>query len=268
MFENWYDSHVHSRNSHDGQDRVADICEAALAHGLKGIAFTDHCDIYSGARACLNVKKNLLADVERARERFGEKLAISMGLELGEPHHDPSLADELTNDPALDFVIGSIHRMRGEEDFYYMDYEKADMGRLFPKYYDELIELVSCGYYDVVGHINYQVRYMTARAREGVDLSVYYEKLSEILRIVAEKGKGIEINTSGLRRGLGDILPSLEVVGMFKEAGGQIVTLGSDTHDARNVGAGIFTAMEKLKEAGFERFAFFERRRPTAYPIA
>ena len=268
MLENWYDSHTHSRNSHDGQDRVADICEAAIALGLNGIAFTDHCDTYSGARVCMKVKKNLLADVRRARERFGDKLVISMGLELGEPYHDPSLADELTGDPELDFVIGSIHRMRGEKDFYYMDYERADMVRLFPKYYDELSELASCGYFDVIGHINYQVRYMSALARSKVDLSIYYDKLAEILKIVAEKEKGIEINTSGLRRGLGDILPSLDVVKMFREAGGEIVTLGSDTHDAGNVGAGIFTAMEKLKEAGFDRFAFFEKRIPSFFSIA
>lgn len=268
MFGNWYDSHVHSRNSHDGQDRVADICEEAIARGLKGIAFTDHCDTDSGVRACMKVKKNLLADVRRAREQFGDKLAISMGLELGEPHHDPSLAGELTSDPALDFVIGSIHRLRGEKDFYYMDYGKADMESLFPKYYDELTELVSCGYFDVVGHINYQVRYMSASARNRIDLSIYYDRLSEILKIAAEKGRGIEINTSGLRRGLGDILPSLEVVRMFRNAGGEIVTLGSDTHDASNVGEGIFTAMEKLTDAGFESFAFFEKRKPSFFPIA
>ncbi len=271
MFENWYDSHVHSRNSHDGKDEVTLICETALKRGIKGVAFADHCDTYAGKAVCLKIRQNLLADVRRAREKFGDALAISAGLELGEPHHDSALARELTSDPELDFVIGSLHHLRDEEDFYYMDFDRLGGGELdvmMRRYYEELAELADCEAFDVVGHINYQVRYMSAEARKKVDLAAHYEKLSKILKILARNGKGIEINTSGLRRGLDDILPSLEVVRMFKEAGGQIVTLGSDTHDARSVGAGIFTAMESLREAGFEHFAFFKRRKPREIAIA
>lgn len=268
MLGNWYDSHVHSHNSHDGRDSVTDICEAAIARGLRGIAFTDHCDTDRGARECMRVKRKLLADVRRARARFGNRLVILLGLELGEPHHDLPLADEVTSDPELDFVIGSIHKMRGEKDFYYMDYERANMGELLSKYYDELTELVSCGYFDVVGHINYQARYMGASARNRLDLPVYYDRLSEILKAIARMGKGIEINTSGMRRGLGEILPSPEVVKLFREAGGEIVTLGSDTHEAGSVGEGIFTAMEKLRGAGFDHFAIFEKRMPSLFSIA
>lgn len=271
MYVNWYDSHIHSNNSHDGRDRVSAICETALQRGLKGIAITDHCDLYKGRKTCMAVKRNLLADVRRARKLYGERLDISAGLELGEPHHDPAFAEELTGDSGIDFIIGSVHRMRGEKDFYYMEldrFNEAELDTVFRKYYEELDELVACGFFDVLGHVNYQVRYMNAQARGRVDLSIYYDRLSEILRAAARSGKGIEINTSGLRRGLGEILPSFEVVKMFRDAGGEIVTSGSDAHDASSVGAGIFTAMDKLKEAGFQEFAFFKKRKASFIPLA
>lgn len=271
MYTNWYDSHIHSRNSHDGRDQVSVLCETAMNRGITGIAIADHCDTYAGRDACRAIKDNLLNDVRRARELFGERLVISAGLELGEPHHDPALSEELTADPEVDFVIGSLHHLRGEKDFYYMElncFSAAKLDVILRKYYEELDELVACGFFDVLGHINYQVRYMNAAARGRVDLTRYYDRLSVILKAAAQSGKGIEINTSGLRRGLGEILPSFEVVKMFKDAGGKVVTLGSDAHAAESVGEGIFTAMEKLKEAGFRNFTFFQKRKASFIPIA
>ncbi|MDR3322429.1 MAG: histidinol-phosphatase HisJ family protein, partial [Synergistaceae bacterium] len=175
------DSHTHSQYSHDGVEKVEDLCKTAVKRGLAGIAVTDHCDVYRGKRACMAVKKGLIADVRRARDTFGGVLDISVGLELGEPHHNPDLAGEITDDPELDFVIGSIHMMRDYDDFYYVDYESVDLDYMFRKYYDELYEMSECAVFDVVGHINYQVRYMSERARSALDLSIYRPEVSEAL---------------------------------------------------------------------------------------
>ena len=271
MYENKYDSHIHSINSHDGREEVSAICGAAVARGLKGIAVTDHCDINSGGKECMRVKQRLLADVRRAREDSGGSLLISAGLELGEAHHNPRLAKELASDPAVDFIIGSLHRMRGEVDFYYMDFDcfsAADLNELLLKYYGELAEMVDCGCFDVIGHINYQARYMSAEARGRLNLEKHYGRLSAILASAAQKQKGIEINTSGLRRGPRETLPSPEVVKMFREVGGEIVTIGSDAHNAGSVGEGVAEGMRKLREAGFDSFAFFRQRKASLIPIA
>jgi histidinol phosphate phosphatase HisJ family len=258
MYRNLYDSHVHSCNSHDGSDEVGAICAAALERGLRGVAFTDHCDADAGLEACLKVKRRLFADVAKAREVYGDRLEIAMGIELGEPHHDVALSRALLDDPGLDFVIGSLHRLRGEPDFYFVDYAAVDLDSLLLRYYEELLELAACGCYDVVGHINYQLRYM--RARERFRPADYYDALRGVLREVAAAGKGIEINTSGLRRGEVGLLPAPEVVRMFREAGGEIVTAGSDSHDLGSVGAGIPQAMDCMRAAGFEQTAFFRGR--------
>ncbi|MDR1885923.1 MAG: histidinol-phosphatase HisJ family protein [Synergistaceae bacterium] len=259
-YENYYDSHVHSGNSGDATEPVDAVCAAAVKRGLKGIAFTDHCDIDGGRHRCDRVRRAIVRDVAEARELYGDDLLISAGIELGEPHHNYALAGDIAGDPGLDFVIGSLHRLRDTDDFYYIDYENVDLDSLMQRYYEELYELVESGCFDVVGHINYQMRYMSAAARKTVDLSVYYGDLFEILKSAARQGKGIEINTSGLQRGLGEIIPSPEVIGLFRRAGGEIVTIGSDAHNSRNVGAEIETAMDCLKSAGFGQFAFFTGR--------
>lgn len=264
---NLFDSHVHSCNSQDGQSPVMLLCRTALDYGLKGIAITDHCDIDSGRKRCFAVRDALLADVRQARDAFGDRLAISMGMELGEANHDPELARELTAEDGIDFVIGSLHCLRGERDFYFIDYDTVDVDDLLRRYYDELLEIVETGCFDVLAHINYQVRYMSDAARAKTDFRRHADRLEAVLTAAAQKGKGIEINTSSGRRDVG-LIPAPDVVAMFRKAGGEIVTTGSDAHRAKLVGGGLSRAMAAAAAAGFERIAFFERRRPTMIAIA
>jgi histidinol-phosphatase (PHP family) len=262
----YYDSHVHSKNSKDGVPSVDAICERAVSMGLGGVAITDHADVDLGESE-LDVLRALEDDVSAAREKYGGRLEISMGVELGDGNHNQALAEKIVSQESLDFVIGSIHRQRERKDYYYLDYEHEDIDDLMRGYYRELRELVRGGCFDVVGHINYQIRYMNAAARARLDLSLYYDILREILEDVARAGKGIEINTSGLWRGVGFTIPTLEVARMFRDAGGEIITTGSDSHRAEHVGLKLDGALECLKAAGFRRFAFFKGRKPFFHDI-
>ncbi|GHV53460.1 histidinol phosphate phosphatase [Synergistales bacterium] len=256
-----YDSHVHSRNSHDGRDSVDALCEAAIAKGLAGIAITDHCDAARDPRGCVKVKDAVVRDVRAARGRFGDALMIAAGVELGEPHRNIATAKEIASDPDLDFVIGSLHMLRDTEDFYYIDYDREDLDCLLRRYYDELTELCECGVCDVVGHINYQARYMNARQRARVDWTRYYPELEKVLSSCARRGMGMEINTSGLRAGVGDTLPGADAIKMFKDAGGRIITIGSDAHTAEAIGSHARDAADSIAAAGFSA-AFFIKRAP------
>jgi histidinol-phosphatase (PHP family) len=265
----YYDSHVHTRNSHDGHDSVWAICEAAMQKGLAGVAFTDHCETYLGADACLAVKEALIREVLEARSAFGASLEISMGLEIGEPHHDIALAGELAGDAEVDFIIGSVHRVRGEDDFYFIDYDRPDILDVFRKYYEELIELSERDCFDVMGHINYPLRAMSGLQRARTDLSVFDGLLGEALASLARRGRGIEANSHCLKEGPRGILPSLEILKAFKSAEGRIVTTGSDSHTAARVGTGVPEAATLLMEAGFEKISFFKKRKPalTSLPL-
>ncbi|MDR0615623.1 MAG: histidinol-phosphatase HisJ family protein [Synergistaceae bacterium] len=257
-----YDSHVHTRNSHDGRDPVIAICEAAIRNGLAGVAFTDHCETYLGAEACMAVKEDLMKEVAEARGEFGGSLEIAMGLEIGEPHHDIALARELAGGAEMDFIIGSVHKVRGEEDFYFIDYDRPDILDVLRKYYEELLELSECDCFDVMGHIGYPLRAMSRVQRAKISLSGFSGLVREALASLARHGKGIEANSHCLKEGTGGILPPLEILKAFKAVGGEIVTTGSDSHASAQVGKGIPEAESLLREAGFREISFFRKRRP------
>ena len=59
--------------------------------------------------------------------------------------------------------------------------------------------------------------------------------ITKILKIVIQDGKGIEINTSSRRYGLKDSTPSRDILKLYKELGGKIITIGSDSHKSENI---------------------------------
>lgn len=90
----------------------------------------------------------------------------------------------------------------------------------------------------------------------------YEDIIKEIFATLIKNGKGIEINTSGLRQKIGKPLPDLYYVKMFREMGGEILTIGSDAHCTADLGKGINEGIEIAKQAGFDKVAFFKKRTP------
>ena len=254
-------------NSNDAVASVAAICKRAIAIGLRGITLTDHINVYYGAERNREVVENVKEDVASVRKEFGSRLEISLGIELGEGHHDLPFFRELISDGEIDFVIGSLHQPRNSLDYYEIDFDRSDVGAILDLYYEEMMEMASGGCYDVIGHFNLPLRYMSAALRAHTNLSPYLDRMRGILREVARAGKGIEINTSGLWRGQGFTLPTVDLVSVFREEGGEIVTIGSDAHRAEHVGLAIDGGMKCLAEAGFEKFAFFKKRVPHFYGL-
>lgn len=118
--------------------------------------------------------------------------------------------------------------------------------------------------YSVLGHMDLIVRYDKC--------GVYpFEKtesiISEILKIVIEHGKGIELNTSSHRYGLNDTTPSVDILKLYRKLGGEIITIGSDSHKPEHLGMYIKEAKELLKSLGFPYFCTYEKMKPVYYHL-
>lgn len=93
----------------------------------------------------------------------------------------------------------------------------------------------------------------------------YLDELTPVLKNVIQKGKGIEINTSGLRQEVGRAMPSLSILKLYRQLGGEIITVGSDAHTVKDVAAGFSEAAELLETAGFSAYATFQNGVPTLH---
>lgn len=262
------DSHTHSKHSFDGTDSVESLCEAAQKQGLGGLCVTDHCDL--GLYALEDWRQRLdasVAAVRGARKRYDGRLEVLAGIELGQPQEEPETADMVLGLQAFDFVIASLHNLPGTEDFYFLDLNKADIPALLCRYFDELLEIVHWGKFDSLGHITYPLRYVAGVEGITADPADYEERLRLLFAAMARSGKALEINTSGLRQRLGKTMPDAWCVRLFRDCGGEYLTLGSDAHRAADVGKGLAQAAALAEAQGFRYITYYKERRPAPIPI-
>ena len=55
-------------------------------------------------------------------------------------------------------------------------------------------------------------------------------------------------------------MPDEPIIRRYRELGGKYITIGSDSHTANEVGAGIEEAMKLIKNCGFDKLTFFVSR--------
>ena len=74
---------------------------------------------------------------------------MKIGLGLLEHIGDDPARPRESGMPEYDFVLGAVHRLRGYEDFYFINYLNHEQCfDLLDKYLDELIEMVEIGAFD------------------------------------------------------------------------------------------------------------------------
>jgi len=265
------DSHVHSRSSFDSKEPVSAQCRAALKKGFIGyVTVTDHCEInVNGTEELWSFKALRRSQQEawRAKKRFEKKLKVFSGVELGQPAYCPEQARQVLAAGTYDFVLASVHYLRDGRDFYYLNYHESDPYEVYDRYLEELLETVRFGDFDVLAHITYPLRYIF---RDGIDFDQqrYVERFERILTMLADMGKGLEINTKGALYPGGRMLPEADMLRLFRSVGGKYITLGSDSHRATQMSVGIETGAKLALEAGFDSVYYYVDRKPVEVKLA
>ena len=260
-----FDFHMHSRVSFDGHDTGLALALAAKERGLQEICFTDHIDYDP-----LNKMGTMAFDTEAYNLEYDQLevpgLTIRRGMEFGmDRHNRAQFSQDLQRRP-FDFVLGSIHFV-DDLDVYFEDFWRDKT--IFQAERRCLEETLVCvelhDDFDVLAHLTYISKTRCHPGPRPVRYEEHREVIDEILKVLARKGKGLEINTSGVDR-CGDYLPPFEMVRRFKELGGRIVTVGSDAHRADRVGQYSFEACRQLKDI-FGYVCTFENRQPVFHKL-
>lgn len=267
-FKNLLDMHVHTDSSPDGEHAPTLLCEYALRRGLRAIAFTDHCEVdtFYSEHYDRTIRQAYF-EATKARAVFRGSIIVSIGVELGQSIQNIPLAEKIVRDMNYDVVLASTHCVRGMKDFYFLDYKDCDVPALLKQYFEEVLETVEWGGFDVLTHLTYPLRYICGDHGIEVDLEPYRGIIDSILKGLAEKDKALEINTSGLRQKYGKLSPEFEVVRRFRELGGKYITVGSDAHNVADLGKGLREGLAVAKQAGFACITLFESRTPILIEI-
>ncbi len=271
-----YDQHVHSKHSVDSKAEPAEIVECAIARGLAGVTFTEHFDPHPDEWGeCVYDDAAYSCAIQRLRETFGEKLLISKGIEIG--YHAPRMdfVLDFLDRHEFDLVILSAHYF-GQGGVHIREHWAGlDATEGTRRYLQTVLEMArfaeslhrtSGQVFHVLGHLDLVKRY-TKRFLGGYDVSPCANLIDEILRTCISADLIPEINTSTLRQNVDEPMPGEGTIARYAQLGGTTMTLGSDAHLSKAVGADFELAVALLREAGLNQ-ALFRRGERVDLPWA
>ncbi|TFG73789.1 MAG: histidinol-phosphatase HisJ family protein [Anaerolineales bacterium] len=260
-----FDTHTHSTYSPDGKKPLSLMADAALQRGLQGIACTEHAEWYPGddAYGYLSLP-DYFANLHSLQEAYADKLTVLSGIELGNPHDFPTEVTNILTSWSFDFVIGSVHWMDNLAGWERPIFQRG-IANTYRRYFDEVLTMVDQAQFDVLGHLDLVRRDSWALFQQVLPLSDYSDIIHQILKRLIERGKGLEVNTSGLRKGMSETLPNLEVLSWYRNLGGKILVFGSDAHQSADIAYGFDMACEVAKAAGFSEIVVYKQRQITRW---
>lgn len=273
------DYHVHSDFSEDSSHVMPQVIEDAIAKGLNEICFTEHVDygvredwptdldyVLGSEKRLYNAPYQAYYQLfKQCKTKYQDKITIKFGLEFGLQTHTIPQYEQLFERYPFDFILLSIHEV-GDKEFWNHDFQQGkSMSECYQAYYQELLTVVqNFNDYSCLAHFDLIRRYLD----KSIDtFQQYKEIITEILQHVIKQGKGIEINTSSFRYQIPGYTPSIEILKLYHQLGGKIITLGSDSHHKAHLGAHLADAYALLKTIGFSHFCTFEKMQPIFHKL-
>ena len=240
------DLHIHTNYSFDSQVTMEEYTLKAIELGLDAICFTDHIDINRHYNTFATFDfDGRIKEFEQIKRRFGNKLLLLLGFEMGEPHLHPK-ETEFLRSLKPDLIIGSVHQP--------LDYEENTKvsRREYERIYDRYVrQMVENGDFDVLGHIDMPKKYHDDYVED-------FDYVCQTLKICVRRNIVPEINTSSVRSGANTTMPSFEAIKYYQSVGGKYVTLNSDSHSVTSLGD-VVQLLDKLPE-GIEQCYFVKGR--------
>jgi histidinol-phosphatase (PHP family) len=264
------DYHMHLRAPKEGAHEplehtlaaIERFVERAAAQGVDEIGFTEHVYYFRQTRDLWFLPYHLercrfdldayVGAVLEAKERG---LPVKLGLEVDlVPGRQDELAGLLAPYP-WDYLLGSVHEVLDDPiDQRPGIWERLSVEEVWRDYVASVCELAASGHVDVMSH---------------PDLAKIYgfrpepDALREIHAVfatgIARAGVAIEVSTAGLRKPVGEIYPSEDLLRAFHERGVPI-TIASDAHEPRLVGEDFDRALDLVRRVGYETVSVFDRR--------
>lgn len=255
------DYHMHTPLCGHAVGMPSQYADHAVKAGLKEIGFSDHAPLVSHADPKITMNFEQLpfyhAMIEDVKKKYGKNLNVLVGIEADFlPGHEAKTKAILDSYP-YDYVIGSVHFIGqwGFDDPKERElWDKHDVNGVYRYYHELLRKSAECGLFDYMAHVDLVKKF---GHRPSDDMTQEVEKTA---RVFKETGMVIEINTSGLRKPVKEIYPSLEYLKIYQKAGVPL-TFGSDAHDPKDVGRDFDKGLKLAKAAGYKEYVLLRKRK-------
>ena len=260
------DYHIHTVLCKHASGFLSEYRRTAARRGMTEMCFTDHVPSPTGYDPTNRMELEqfpLYRDMVRELRDDAEP-RVFFGIEADYyPQCEEFLAPWLPKQP-FDLVLGSVHYIGNwgfDNPAERKKWDSADVEGVWRAYFALVVKLVATGLFDVLSHFDLPKKFGHRLAEAPLR-----ELVQPVLDRVAQAGLAIELNTSGLRRPVGEIYPSPLILALARERGIPIC-FGSDAHRPEEVGAAFDQAVQLAREAGYTEQAVYCQRQRTSRPL-
>lgn len=255
------DYHTHTRFSFDGApiSTPDSLCLSAIERGVTDLAITDHfeCNWRAEGETLPYDADAAYKEIMEAKAKYKDKLNLTYGIEIGQANQYPEEAKKLLSSHNYEFVVASIHNLRGAPDFYFWDFKKVCndaspeyIGHHFERNIDELCEVIdTLDRIDSIAHLTYINRYI-AMSGNSYDFMKHSDKIDKLFKKMIARDIALELNLSTLSKGLPFTMPHKEILSLYRECGGRLITIGTDSHSPEQIGNCVEAGFELLRSVG------------------
>lgn len=255
------DYHMHTPLCGHADGEPQEYTEQAIKIGLEEIGFSDHAPLFSHRDPEITMDFSDLPiyhkKIEDVRDHYQNKIKIRIGIEADfMPGFEEKTKAMLDAFP-YDYVIGSVHfikRWGFDDPIQRQEWDTKDVADVYREYYELLRASAESGLFNIMGHVDV-IKKFGHKPSEPMIQEV--EKTAQVFK---KSGVVIEINTSGLRKPVLEIYPSLWSLKIYASAGVPL-TFGSDAHTPDEVGKDFDKALEHARQAGYKEYVLFEKRK-------
>jgi histidinol-phosphatase (PHP family) len=248
------DIHNHTPLCNHATGTPEEFIKKAIKKGIDIYGFADHAPMEFDQKYRMGFEDmpKYENEINTLKEKYKNKIKILLGYEVDfTPYVDKRVLGR-----KVDFLIGSVHFLNNwgfDNPEFIKEWEKRDIDDVYKEYFSKIKEMAESKLFDIVGHLDLVKVFGFIPKKNIKDLA------KEAIKTIKKSDMAVEINTSGLRKKVNEIYPSVELLKIIKDEGIDI-TFSSDAHKTQDVGYKITQAVELAKKIGFSEAVYFENR--------
>lgn len=260
------DYHIHTILCKHATGDVVDYRASAKRLDIPEICFTDHAPSPDGYDAGYRMDMTQISPYTSmvAGLQDGEAPDVLLGIEADYYEGCETFLREWLPAQNFDFILGSVHYIEDwgfDNPIHRHIWDSVDVTNTWRKYFELIGRLADSGLYDAVGHLDLPKKF--GHRPSDQDLK---EMVQPALDRIAKAGMGMELNTSGLNKPVGEIYPSSLIVSLAFDR--EIpICFGSDSHRPEDVGRGFDLALKLAHENGYTHYFKICQRMKKIIPL-
>ncbi len=257
-----YDQHLHTFISSDSQERFENYIKVAESLGHTHFVTTEHLDL-----SCHSFGGDDMPDLvafQNCLDNLQEKtsLQILKGIEIGYKHSRIHDIEAILQKENFDVIIMSVHESETASCLDPVFLGEFTPAQAYDAYLDIYLHMLeNIHNYDIVGHVDFLLRYMDKTPIEN-----HEEKLTALCQKIIAQDKCLEFNTRFLYRH-DDSSALRYIFALYYACGGRKISLGSDAHMVRDYLGAFDDALTIVKDLGFTHVSTFQKRQENRIKI-